>query len=171
MFKATKKRDKRVRPNLVPIMDAVFIFIFFLLMSAQFIDIYEINSDAPAVVTIDKKIDKKDPLNLVLEINPEGILIKTGLVEKDLLEVKKNDSGKYDLTRLNKALTDLKLKNIDEEAVILRPTSTVAYADIVKIMDSIRETENNQILTARNKKGELIKTVSLFNKIIFETII
>jgi len=53
----------------------------------------------------------------------------------------------------------------------LRPISTVSYADIVKIMDTTRETSHNQILTARNKKGELIKTTSLFNKIIFETII
>ena len=56
-----KKKDKKVKPNLIPILDAVFIFIFFLLISAQFIDVYEINSDAPAVVTVDRKIDKKKP--------------------------------------------------------------------------------------------------------------
>ncbi|OFZ22751.1 MAG: hypothetical protein A2202_00610 [Bdellovibrionales bacterium RIFOXYA1_FULL_36_14] len=171
MQKSFSKLNRKTKPNLIPIMDAVFIFIFFLLMSAQFIDIYEINSDAPAVVTIDKKIDKKDPLNLVLEITKDSIIIKTGLSEKTHFELNKKTDGKYDLEKLNKMLAEIKLKNIDEDAVILRPISTVSYADIVKIMDTTRETSHNQILTARNKKGELIKTTSLFNKIIFETII
>jgi len=171
MQKSFSKLSRKTKPNLIPIMDAVFIFIFFLLMSAQFIDIYEINSDAPAVVTIDKKIDKKDPLNLVLEITKDSIIIKTGLSEKTHFELNKKTDGKYDLEKLNKMLAEIKLKNIDEDAVILRPISTVSYADIVKIMDTTRETSHNQILTARNKKGELIKTTSLFNKIIFETII
>ena len=171
MQKSFSKLNRKTNPNLIPIMDAVFIFIFFLLMSAQFIDIYEINSDAPAVVTIDKKIDKKDPLNLVLEITKDSIIIKTGLSEKTHFELNKKTDGKYDLEKLNKMLAEIKLKNIDEDAVILRPISTVSYADIVKIMDTTRETSHNQILTARNKKGELIKTTSLFNKIIFETII
>ena len=59
MQKSFSKLNRKTKPNLIPIMDAVFIFIFFLLMSAQFIDIYEINSDAPAVVTIDKKMKIK----------------------------------------------------------------------------------------------------------------
>ena len=40
-----KKPDEKL--NLVPIMDSVFIFIFFLLMSAQFIHVMEIGSPVP----------------------------------------------------------------------------------------------------------------------------
>ena len=40
--------------NLTPILDAVFIFIFFLILSAQFIKTFEINSDIPLVSDITK---------------------------------------------------------------------------------------------------------------------
>ncbi|MCK5072564.1 MAG: biopolymer transporter ExbD [Bacteriovoracaceae bacterium] len=166
-----KKKDKKVKPNLIPILDAVFIFIFFLLISAQFIDVYEINSDAPAVVTIDRKIDKKKPLNLVLEIRTSRIVIKTGLSEDTFKTIGKNNSGKYDLVKLGEVLMNLKVKNIDEKSVILRPVSIVPYSDIVRIMDVARAAKGNKIIQGKNKKGELVKTVNMFDQIIFETII
>ena len=46
-----KRKEPVKRLNLIPILDAVFIFIFFLLMSANFIKIYEVQSDVPIVST------------------------------------------------------------------------------------------------------------------------
>jgi hypothetical protein len=43
-MKVGHKIKKPEKLNLVPILDSVFIFIFFLLMSAQFVDVYEIGS-------------------------------------------------------------------------------------------------------------------------------
>ena len=48
-MRARHVMKKPEKPNLIPIMDAVFIFIFFLLMSAQFIDLFEIGSSVPMV--------------------------------------------------------------------------------------------------------------------------
>ena len=61
----TKKKVPKL--NLIPILDAVFIFIFFLLMSAQFVEIYEIGSDAPTVKNVTKN-NKEDPLNLTVDV-------------------------------------------------------------------------------------------------------
>ena len=65
-----RRMKKPPKLNLIPILDAIFIFIFFLLMSAQFIDIYEIGSDAPITSTSSPE-NKKPPLNLTLELNGE----------------------------------------------------------------------------------------------------
>ena len=66
------------RLNIVPVLDAVFIFIFFLLMSAEFIKFYIIDSDAPAIKMVDSLGHNEDkPLNLALEILPERIIVKT----------------------------------------------------------------------------------------------
>ena len=48
-----KTKKQMAKPNLIPILDAVFIFIFFLLMSANFIKIFEISSDVPIVSTVE----------------------------------------------------------------------------------------------------------------------
>ena len=73
-----RKIAKPPKLNLIPILDAIFIFIFFLLMSAQFIDIYEIGSDAPISASSDKH-PEKDPLNLTLVLKNDSIVVKTGL--------------------------------------------------------------------------------------------
>ena len=74
-----KRMNKIPKLNLIPILDAVFIFIFFLLMSAQFVDIYEIGTDAPAVAEIEEEKDKTPPLNLTLVITHNRLTLKKGL--------------------------------------------------------------------------------------------
>lgn len=155
--------------NVIPILDAVFIFIFFLLMSAQFLKVYEIGSDAPAVTTIDEKKDKRPPLNLILDISNSKIIVKTGLDENIYKSIPKNNKD-YDLATLKKALTELKKSNIDESSIIFRPNSKVPYKKLVKIMDAVRDLEKGKI-AGKNKKGRVVETTTLFNQIIFETII
>lgn len=158
--------------NIIPILDAVFIFIFFLLMSAQFLEIYEIGSDAPSVKTVETMKDKKPPLNLTLDISKQGITIKTGLDGNVFKTISMNSEGNYDLVKLKQALVDIKKNNIDEESVVLRPNSKVAYKKIVWIMDACRELEKDApTIAAKGKAGKVKETRTLFNQIIFETII
>lgn len=171
-LRAKKKKKQNCKPNVIPILDAVFIFIFFLLMSAQFLEIYQIGSDAPAVQTIteDNK-DKRPPLNLTLVVKKSKILVQTGLEGKTLRTIGLID-GNYDLISLNKELIEIKKKNVGEESVIIKPDSKVQYKKLVYIMDSCREVPNNAAaIIAKNKKGKMIETRSLFQQIIFETLI
>ena len=162
----TKKMDKL---NVIPILDAVFIFIFFLLMSAQFLKVYEIGSDAPAVTTLDSKKDKRPPLNLILDISKDKIEIKTGLNE-NTLKIIPTVQREFDHKTLTEVLIDLKKKNMDEKSIIFRPKRKVPYKKLVKIMDTVRNLEMGKV-TGRNKNGKLIETTTLFDQIIFETII
>lgn len=165
-----KNKNKEAKLNLIPILDSVFIFIFFLLMSAQFIDIYEIGSDAPAVSTT-QSLDKKPPLNLTLDITNGQIQVKTGLNEKTVKTVGKNEED-FDLKSLKEFLISLKKEHITEKSIILRPAADVDYAQIVKIMDAIRSIKKSETpIVAENKEGQVVKTWDLFNNIIFETII
>ena len=54
------------RPNLIPVLDAVFIFIFFLSLSADFVNLFEINSNVPIVSSAPPS--KTIPLNLTLKV-------------------------------------------------------------------------------------------------------
>lgn len=164
-----RKPKKMEKLNVIPILDAVFIFIFFLLMSAQFLKVYEIGSDAPAVTTIDDKKDKRPPLNLILDITQEKIVVKTGMDEniyKSIPAVGKE----FDHSTLQKALVELKRSNMDESSIIFRPKSQVPYKKLVKIMDTVRNLEVGKV-AGKNKKGKVVETTTLFDQIIFETII
>lgn len=155
----TRRKKKKVdRLNLIPILDAIFIFIFFLLMSAQFIDIYEIGSDAPITSTITKKEeDKKKPLNLTLEINANSISIKTGL-NLTIIKTVKIENGEFSKEDLQKTLIDLKIKNQKEKTVVLKPSKNVKYQNLVTIMDTVKD-----------YKAQNGQTQELFKKIVFET--
>jgi biopolymer transport protein ExbD len=167
-----KRKLKPIPPlNLVPIMDAVFIFIFFLLLSAQFVDIKEINSDAPSVAMVKDNQLKKEPLNLTLEIKETEIIIKTGLSGNPYKKVAKVD-GKNNLEQLRQILIDLKKNNIGEVTANIKPDAKVVYEDVISVLDVVRSLPSGHApIVGRNDKGVLIETNMLFEEIVFETII
>lgn len=169
------RRSKKIeRLNLTPILDAIFIFIFFLLMSAQFIDIHQIGSDAPAIATIsEEKKDKEPPLNLTLDIQKDEILVTTGLDNKVFKKIKLHEKdGKLILGELIKTLVLIKTKNIDEKSVIIKPSQDFKYQQLVEVMDAVKKLGKEQgVVKGKSKKGATVQTDTLFDQIIFETVI
>ena len=157
------------RPNLIPILDAVFIFIFFLLLSANFLKVYEINSNVPTVSSTPPKKNEK-PLNLGIRINRNSISIYTGIPWKKLKTINKKD-GKYDLNLLHDYLIAVKKKNLSERTITLEPVNTIDYETIVKIMDSVRIFKTTDpSLYIKTKDGMDQKVEALFDDIIFGNI-
>lgn len=156
---------KMPKLNLIPILDAIFIFIFFLLMSAQFIDIYEIGSDAPITTSVTQPKQKKEPLNLTIEIKKSGIYVKTGLDGNLYKKLNLENLGK-----LNEILIELKNKHPSENSAILKPSSNYQYHKIVKVIDATREVIKPDVyVTSIDEKNRKYASRVLFDKIIFET--
>ncbi len=155
-----KKRPTKKIPklNLIPILDAIFIFIFFLLMSAQFIDVYEIGSDAPAIQMVQKE-DPKKPLNLRVKIYPKKLVITTG-AENQIFKTLKKIGPTYPVDELNNLLAAIKKKNLKEESVILAPQKNISYKNIVQIIDKVR------YFKERDNQGQPVK---MFDQIMFES--
>jgi len=138
-MKVGRKMKRPEKLNLVPILDSVFIFIFFLLMSAQFVDVYEIGSSLPMIKDSFEKNKEKDPLNLTLEITKEQVVIKTGL---------KKISSKTFTTdqkaQIKEYLTELKRMNPKENTMILRSHPRVPFQNLIAVIDSTQISEKNQ---------------------------
>jgi len=157
------------RPNLIPILDAVFIFIFFLLLSANFLKVYEINSNVPTISSLPPKKNQK-PLNLGLKIQNNKIRIYTGVPWKLLKTINKKN-GKYDLNLLHDYLIAIKRKNLRERTITLEPRDSIEYFQIVKIMDAVRLFRNTDpSLYIKTKDGLDQKVEILFDDIIFGNI-
>lgn len=160
----SRKKKKHQKLNLIPILDAIFIFIFFLLMSAQFIDIYEIGSDAPITSTTSEKTKEK-PLNLTLVLDKDNITVKTGLDEKIHKTIKADN-----LAELNNVLIQLKKQYPKETSAILKPNKNFKYKKIVSVIDYTRQiAKPNVYITAYDEQNRKYATKVLFEKIIFDT--
>jgi biopolymer transport protein ExbD len=166
----TSRRVKRKGEgiNLIPILDAVFIFIFFLLMSTKFISIYEIGSDVPLLSSEPPPKSKQKPLALTVEVRGNSLKVLTGIPSRTLKVIKKNAEGLYDLNRLHDLLVGLKKVNVNEESVILEPLIDLKYEEIIKIMDAIRMLKNTDgAIFKKDKDGIDVQIKTLFNKIVF----
>ena len=162
----SKKGSERL--NLIPILDAVFIFIFFLLMSTQFIKIFEIGSDIPIISNSKPKKPKKKPLALTVTIHKGHISVLTGVPSQLRKKVGKTSDGKYDLNTLHDFLVNLKKSHLSEETVILEPMVDLKYEEIIEIMDSIRSLRNTDgTFFKKDKDGIDVQLKTLFSKIIF----
>lgn len=141
-------------------------------MSAQFVDIFELESAAPVVSEVEENDlkDQKPPLNLVVEISKQEILVKTGL-DGDIQKSIPFDGKAYDLDLLNRTLIELKVKNIDEKTAIFRPQQNISYKTIIQVMDAVRKVDQSHPpLTGQSVNGVVKTTRKLFDNITFETI-
>lgn len=137
-MKVGRKIKKPEKLNLVPILDSVFIFIFFLLMSAQFVDVYEIGSSLPMTKESSEKSDK-DPLNLTLEVTKETIVVKHGLKvprSRSFASVQKEELKAY--------LTELKTQHPTENTMILKADPKISFQQLVTVIDSTQMSKESK---------------------------
>ena len=166
-----KRKRGEEKLNLVPIMDAVFIFIFFLLMSASFLKIYEIGSDVPIVSDAEPPKNQKDPLALTLEVDTNQMTLSKGIPSRAFKTFRRGPDGEFNYEELHSALVDIKKKNVDEETIIFEPVGDLTYEEIVKIMDSVRMLNNtDEAIFKTSKDGIDEKIKTLFSKIIFSNL-
>lgn len=159
-----KKQENSL--NLIPILDSVFIFIFFLLMTASFMQIHEVSSDAPIIS--DSIPDDKNPLALTLVIQEDFIDIQSGIPAKQLKRIERTQEGKYDIEKLHQELIQIKKRNLNEDMIILEPQAELTYEELVQIMDEARTLrETDEALYQKDKQGLDLKIATLFPQIVF----
>ena len=165
-----KRKEPVKRLNLIPILDAVFIFIFFLLMSANFIKIYEVQSDVP-IVSTKSPPSKKEPLALTVKVTSSGLNLYTGVPSKFIKKIKKTPEGEYNLEALHDFMVNLKKSHANERSLVLEPIIDINYETIVKIMDSVRMYRNtDEKAWYKDKTGVDVQAKTLFDQIVFGNI-
>ncbi len=168
---ARKRSNKDSKLNLTPILDAVFIFIFFLLMSASFLKVYEISSNVPTVSNDEPPPSKTPPLALTISVYDDSLKIYTGLPSQLKKVVKKTGEGKYDFEELRTYLISLKQAHKQENTAILEPKVNITYEDLINIMDAVRMLRDSDPAIYRpGKDGVEEKVKGLFDNIVFGNI-
>ena len=170
MYKMPSSRRNRrghTKLNLTPVLDAVFIFIFFLLMSANFLQIFEISSEVPTASDAKPPKNQK-PLALTLKISGKNIGVYTGVPSRRIKIIGKDEKGKYKTEELHSFLIGLKRRFPKEKTAIFEPTPLVKYEEIVEIMDAVRQLRNtDDSIYVKDKNGIDLKLEKLFDNIVF----
>jgi biopolymer transport protein ExbD len=165
------RREREIPPetklNLIPIMDAVFIFIFFLLFSAQFIKIFEIETDAPLVSQVpEETVLEKEPLNLTVKIFKTKVVIYTGIDQKEYKSYSKLKKS-FELD-IKADLILLRKKHPNESHAIVTPEPNTEYDEIIKTLDLVQKLpEGMDYFNVRIKGKEVMKS-KIFNQIVLE---
>lgn len=127
------KLSKPPKLNVIPVLDAVFIFVFFLLMSAQFVDLYELHVKKPLLeeVTSSEASDGKSK-SFKVKVYDSKIVITQGMDEN---VVDTYDWSESSMKQLGERLLALKVQNPKENSIVIRPKSDVKYKKIVQVID------------------------------------
>lgn len=166
-----KRKKNNERINLIPILDSVFIFIFFLLMSANFLKVFEIQSDVPTVSDAPPPKTNEKPLALTIQINKDNLTISTGIPARVVKVLKNPTPEVYDLNGLHDYLVNLKKDHLKENTAILEPKFDVEYDKLINIMDSIRLfRDTDEAMFMQDKDGVSKKIEMLFGNIVFGNI-
>ena len=142
----SREEIKQERLNLVPIMDAVFIFIFFLLFSAQFIELVLLEAEAPVVSTVSSPQDiKEEPLNLNIKIKQGRLEVYTGIVPSLNFKVFLDEKNAY--LSLKKRLAELRTQYPKEDELIISPLANTSYEQVVKVIEASQVVPKGMNLT------------------------
>lgn len=166
-----KRKKPEEKLNLVPIMDSIFIFIFFLLMSASFLKIYEIGSDVPIISDSEPPKQDKEPLALTLTMDTNELTLMSGVPSRVIQKFSRAAGGDFNFEELHNVLVGIKKKHTDENSIIFEPVGDLTYEDIVKVMDAVRVlNKTDEAIFKKTKEGIDEKIKELFNKIIFSNL-
>ena len=160
MSVSTNSNEPKI--NIIPLMDVIFIFIFFLLMSVQFFEYFQITSSNPVTKTpqqVPQEEDKK-PKQFKVQVSKDSVEFTEGMEEN---VVAKFSTDPADVKRFREFMRKIKTDNPDENAMIIKPYRDISFERIVSVIDSVQQ----KVVIGKDKTGGK-KTKLLFKNIAFE---
>lgn len=144
------KLGKLPKINVIPVLDAVFIFVFFLLMSAQFVDLYELHVKKPLIEEVTSSEAKSKSFKV--RVFQSKIVITQGMNERVVGTFNWSEGS---MKKLGERLLALKVQNPKENSIVIRPKSNVKYKKIVQVIDLAQKHYATQ-----NINGKLFSSIA-----------
>ncbi|MCB9090979.1 MAG: biopolymer transporter ExbD [Halobacteriovoraceae bacterium] len=157
---SARRKKRKFNPlNLVPILDVIFILIFFLLASSQLMRIFEIGSDLPIFRLSTEEQEKPDEFELKIEVTETSITLSNYKKKKIIKRIDVDWENPDFYAEFNDVIKGIKADHPDEERVLVSSDNKVNYQHLVNLLDQIRHT--------RHEAGKPGRT-ELFRQIMFE---
>lgn len=147
---------------MVPIMNMFLVLIPFLLISSSFLNLKAINTSIPVKAPTSQADLEPDQSEVILtlmvtldhqrvEVKPMASELPDSELEKlDFVVTSKKKSDKDQMfTEFTARLMELKQKYPNSNTMILSPTDTIPYEDMVRVMDAARGVDPENPLFAK----------------------
>jgi len=175
MFKRPSRRIKSRREDLkldlTSVMDGIFTLVFFLLMYASFIKMFEISNDVPIISNKEPPDTKIKPLALTIRVVDDAVEVATGLPSTVVSVIRNLPEGEIDFEKLHEFLVQLKSKYPHENLAIIEPNGDLDYENLVKLMDTAQELRKTDLeIFVKDNKGNQVRAEKLFSEIIIGNI-
>jgi len=164
-----KKVSKATALNLIPILDGIFILIFFLLITSNFSGTFQVESSAPVISSTPPEEEEKS-LNLELHLGKERIQIFTAETTRSLrkeIAVSLSSTSKEHLISLHEALVSLKKDFPKDKTAILFPEANLSTQELIAYIDEIRHLNPTDEAIFYKEKGLDQKATFLFPNLVF----
>jgi len=135
--------------NVVPILDAVFIFIFFLLMNTQIGEYFQITTSKPIVKSVSaSQMEELKGKFFKVRVTNDKIVFTEGAKENVLKEF---TWGQEDLIALHDFAKMMKEKNPKEKSIVVKSKPDVKYKDLIKVVDAVQKKVEVEATIANSK--------------------
>lgn len=154
---------------LVPIIDAFVTLVAFLLMVTSLLAVTLIDTPVPVVSSAPP--DTKRPLSLTVFLEQDRLRIESPFGHIPRTEIPRTEQA-YDLVKFHDVLLGVKNKFPQEKQIILMPSATTEYNDIVQVMDAARQIRPaDPPLYVKDDKGQDVVVTDLFSDVVFGNIL
>lgn len=121
------------RVNVIPILDALFILIFFLLTNSKMADFFQLSVAKPVIKNLQSSnVDKLKGKFFKVRMTSTTLQITEGVQEKVLNSYPWTTDG---LMQLSARLEKLKQKFPEEISLVLKSEKNLPYKQIIKVID------------------------------------
>lgn len=169
---SSQRRGNKVKLEelpLVPVIDAFVTLVAFLLMVTSLLAVTLI--DTPVPVVSSQPPENKRPLSLTVHLEQDRLRIESPFGHIPRTEIPRTDTA-YDLVKFHDLLLGIKNKFPTEKQIILMPSATTEYNDIVQVMDAARKINPaDPALYIKDDKGQDVVVTDLFNDVVFGNIL
>ncbi len=174
------RRAKKIKINhnsefdldLAPLLAVMVKLVPVLLISSAFVQMMVIETELPQVVSEAIQKQENDPIqkNITLDVDPtQGFTIDISQNNQSTNENIPLKNGLLDFEELHKHMVAIKKLHPEIFKLDLNPDAKIAYKDIVKITDELRQAHDPNIKfpVFDSKKGKVTETPFMFPQIIF----
>jgi biopolymer transport protein ExbD len=145
--KHTSELSHEFELDLAPLLAVMVKLVPVLLLSSAFVQVMIIETDLPQAVREAVAENVTPKASIQIEISQKAgmklIVAKNG--GQKVEQIPNAAEGAFDLAGLQTALQKVKLENPEVFKIELAPESSVAYKDIVKIIDEARRSRNKEV--------------------------
>lgn len=174
-YKPEINHNSEFELDLAPLLAVMVKLVPVLLVSSAFVQMMIIETELPQIVqqAVAREEKKENPtvVNLTLD-KSEGVRITTTKNGKESVKSVALQGKDFNFAGVHQAIIEVKKENPEVFKIEFNPAANVSYKEIVKMMDEVRKSNDNNVVfpLKDEKSGNTTNTDYMFPEVVFSNV-